>query len=118
MPQVSSDLPTRLGSSVSCPLMVYIQKYFVIPPYPRDNVSVLILQVHQVVMGGWISQSDEIVQDHACFDDISASLWRLCHSLQQHLELVCHNAKGILNNTPTSRQSVVENSFMVLHVSN
>jgi hypothetical protein len=51
--------------------MVNIQKYFVISPCPRDDILVLVLQVHQVVVGGWISQSGEIV------NDFSACSWAL-----------------------------------------
>jgi hypothetical protein len=53
--------------------MVNMQKYFVISPCPRDDILVLVLQVHQVVVGGWISQSDEIVKDHKSCDDFSES---------------------------------------------
>ena len=118
MAQVSSNLPSLLGSNVPCLLMVYIQKYLVISPCPWDNVLVLVLQVHQVVMGGWISQSDEIVKEHTSCDDFSAYLWVLVHSIQQNFELVCYNAKGIFYYTFTSRQAVVEYSIMVIHVSN
>jgi hypothetical protein len=57
--------------------MVNIQKYFVISPCPRDDILVLVLKVHQVVVGGWISQSDEIVKDHTSCDDFSACLVQL-----------------------------------------
>ena len=114
---VSSNLPPLLGSSVPCPLMVNIQKYFVISPCPCDDILVLVLQVHQAVVGGWISQSDEIVKDHTSCDDFSACLWPLVHGPQQNSELVCQNTKGILHYTPGSGESVGKYSLMVLHVS-
>jgi hypothetical protein len=46
-----------------------------ISPCPWDDILVLVLQVHQIVVGGWISQSDEIVKDHTSCDDFSACLW-------------------------------------------
>ena len=68
-------------------------------------------------MGGWISQSDEIVKDHTSCDDFSACLWLLVHGPQQNSELVCQNAKGILHYTPGSGESVVKYSLMGFHVS-
>ena len=96
MAQVSSKLPPILGSSVPCPLMVNIQKYFVISPCPRDDILVLVLKVHQVVVGGWISQSDEIVKDHTSCDDFSACLWPLVHGLHAWLwrVMVLHVSDG------------------------
>ena len=114
MAQVSSNLPPLLGSSVPCPLMVNIQKYFVISPCPWDDILVLVLQVHQVVVGGWISQSDEIVKDHTSCDDFCMSL---ASGPQQISELVHQNTKDILHYTPGSGESVVKYSLMVLHVS-
>ena len=104
---VSSNLPPLLGSSVPCPLMVNIQKYFVISPCPCDDILVLVLQVHQAVVGGWISQSDEIVKDHR----------PQVHGPQQNSELVCQNTKGILHYMAGSGESVVKYSLVVLHVS-
>ena len=96
MAQVSSNLPPLLGSSVPCPLMVNIQKYFVISPCPWDDILVLVLQVHQVVVGGWISPSDEIVTDHTSCDDFSACLWPLVHGLHGWLwrVMVLHVSDG------------------------
>jgi hypothetical protein len=76
--------------------MVNIQKYFVISPCPWNDILVLVLKVHQVVVGGWISQSDEIVKDHTSCDDFSACLWPLVHGPQQNSALVYQNTKGIL----------------------
>lgn len=50
-------------------------------------------KVHQVVVGGWISQSDEIVKHHTNCDDFSACLLPLVHGPEQILELVCQNKK-------------------------
>ena len=82
-----------------------------------ELILVLVLQVHQVVVGGWISQSDEIVKDHKSWDDFSACLWPRVHGPQQNSELVSQNTKGILHYTPGSGESVVKYSLMVLHVS-
>jgi hypothetical protein len=82
-----------------------------------ELILVLVLQVHQVVVGGWISQSDEIVKDHTSCDDFSACVWPLVHGPQQNSELVCQNTKDILHYTPGSGESVVKYSLMVLHVS-
>jgi hypothetical protein len=68
-------------------------------------------------VGGWISQSDEIVKDHTSCGDFSACLWPLVHGPQLNSELVCQNTKGILHYTPGSGESVVKYSLMVLHVS-
>ena len=79
MAQVSSNLPLLLGSSVPGFLMVNTKKYFVISPYPWRYILVLILQDHQVVVGRWISQSDEIVKDDTSCDDFSECFWSLVH---------------------------------------
>ena len=82
MAQVSSNLPPLLGSSVPGFLMVNIQKYCVISPYPWNYIVVLILQVHKVVVGRWISQSDEIVKDQTSCDGFLhvSGLWFIVRS--------------------------------------
>jgi hypothetical protein len=79
---------------------------------PWDDILVLVLQVHQVVVGGWISQFDEVVKDHTSCGDFSACLWPLVHGPQQNSELVCQNTKGILHYTPGSGESVVKYVMM------
>ena len=64
MAQVSSNLPPLLGYSVPGFLMVNTQKYIVISPCHWNYILILNLQVHQVVVGRWISQYDDIVKDH------------------------------------------------------
>ena len=82
MAQVSSNLTPLLGSSVPGFLMVNIQKYFVISPYPWNYILVLIPQVYQAVVGRWISQSDEIVKDQTSCDGFVhvSGLWFIVRS--------------------------------------
>lgn len=96
MTHVSSNLPPLLGSSVSCPLVVNTRKYFVIPTFSRGDSLVLVLQVHLIVVAGWMSQSDEMVKDHKSCEDFSVCLWPPDYGSQQNWKLVCQNTNGIL----------------------
>lgn len=48
-------------------------------------------------MGGWISQSDEIVKHHTNCSDFSARLLSQVHRAEQNLKLVSQDEKKALS---------------------
>ena len=82
---------------------------------PRDHFVVIIFPVQLVILHLWIAHPHEIVQAHGCCNDEADCGRVMWHCTEEHLEAVCQYSKGVFDDTPGPRQTVVEDSFLIAH---
>ena len=59
----------------------------------------------------WVSDEDEVVQDTGAHGNQDDSVGVLMHGGQKTMEPVRQNSKGILHDTPGTRQPAAVNTF-------